>query len=130
MKQKYILAIDGGTQSTKVVIFDFSGNEICSEAVKLQEIHLYGDNRAEHPGDDLWDSLKQACKVLLSKNNIDKNAIAGVGLGSIRCCRALVKENGDLASPVQSWMDLRLSKPYEHENDSVRYVTTTTGYLT
>lgn len=27
-------------------------------------------------------------------------------------------------------MDLRLSKPYEHEDDSVRYVTTTTGYLT
>lgn len=130
MKKKYILAIDGGTQSTKVVIFDFSGNEICSEAVKLQEIQLYDDSRAEHPDDDLWDSLKQACKSLLTKNSIDSRAIAGVGLGSIRCCRALVKENGDLASPVQSWMDIRLSKPYEHEDDSVRYVTTSTGYLT
>ncbi|MFT4146909.1 MAG: FGGY-family carbohydrate kinase, partial [Mobilitalea sp.] len=44
--------------------------------------------------------------------------------------RALVRKDGNLAAPVQSWMDIRLSRPYEHENDSVRYVTTTTGYLT
>lgn len=130
MTKQYILAIDGGTQSTKVVIFDTAGKEICSETVKLKEIHLYGDNRAEHPGDDLWDSLIQACRALFKKFTGDKNAIAGVGLGSIRCCRALLKEDGDLASPVQSWMDQRLSKPYEHEDDFVRYVTTTTGYLT
>lgn len=60
----------------------------------------------------------------------DKEDIIGVGLGSIRCCRALVKEDGNLASPVQSWMDIRLSRPYEHEHDDVKYVTTTTGYLT
>jgi sugar (pentulose or hexulose) kinase len=130
MNKRHILAIDGGTQSTKVAIFDTAGTEICSETVKLREIQLYGDSRAEHPDDDLWDSLKQACRSLFKKNKIDKNAIAGIGLGSIRCCRALVKENGELASPVQSWMDLRLSKPYEHEDDSVRYVTTTTGYFT
>jgi len=130
MNKRYILAIDGGTQSTKVVIFDTAGTEICSETVKLREISLYGDSRAEHPDDDLWDSLKQACRALFKKITLDKNTIVGVGLGSIRCCRALVKENGDLASPVQSWMDLRLSKPYEHEDHSVHYVTTTTGYLT
>ncbi len=27
-------------------------------------------------------------------------------------------------------MDMRLSKPYEHDDDAVKYVTTTTGYLT
>ena len=49
-----ILTIDGGTQSTKVAIFDLLGNEICSETVPLQELHLYGNGRAEHPDDDLW----------------------------------------------------------------------------
>jgi sugar (pentulose or hexulose) kinase len=60
----------------------------------------------------------------------NKEDIIGVGLGSIRCCRALLKADGNLASPVQNWMDLRLSAPYEHEDDTVRYVTTATGYLT
>lgn len=130
MENKYIIAIDGGTQSTKVAIFDLVGTEICSHTVKLREIELYGDERAEHPDDDLWDSLKFACGEMFKKFYGDKEDIIGVGLGSIRCCRALIKEDGNLASPVQSWMDLRLSRPYEHEDDAVKWVTTTTGYLT
>ena len=128
--KQYILAIDGGTQSTKVALFDVSGVEICSHTVKLREMVLYGDSRAEHPDDDLWDSLKAACQAVFDRFDGDRSAIIGVGLGSIRCCRALIREDGNLASPVQSWMDLRLSRPYEHEDDAVRYVTTTTGYLT
>lgn len=130
MDRKYIIAVDGGTQSTKVAVFDTFGNEMCSHTVKLRPMHLYGDSRAEHPDDDLWDSLKEACNQALSKFEGDKGAIIGVGLGSIRCCRALVRKDGNLVSPVQSWMDLRLSRPYEHDDDSVSYVTTTTGYLT
>ena len=129
-ENRYILAIDGGTQSTKVALFDVAGVEMCAHTVKLKPIYLYGDDRAEHPDDDLWDSLKLACHTMFDKFEGDKADIIGVGLGSIRCCRALIKQDGNLASPVQSWMDLRLSKPYEHDDDAVAYVTTTTGYLT
>lgn len=130
MNNQYIVAIDGGTQSTKVAIFDLQGTEICSHSVRLREIELYENGVALHPDDDLWDSLKLACNEMFKKFPGDKKDIIGVGLGSIRCCRALVKEDGNLASPVQSWMDIRLSRPYEHEDDNVKYVTTTTGYLT
>lgn len=130
IEDKYIIAIDGGTQSTKVALFDVQGTEVCSHTIKLREIELYGDDRAEHPDDDLWDSLKLACDEMFKKFHGDKKQIIGVGLGSIRCCRALIKEDGNLASPVQSWMDLRLSRPYDHDDDDVKYVTTTTGYLT
>ncbi|NCB02160.1 MAG: sugar kinase, partial [Spirochaetia bacterium] len=130
MTNRYIIAIDGGTQSTKVAIFDTVGTEICSHTVQLRPMVLYGDSRAEHPDDDLWDTLKEACHETFKKFPYDKKDIIGVGLGSIRCCRALIKEDGELASPIQSWMDLRLSRPYEHDDDNVRYVTTTTGYLT
>lgn len=127
---QYIIAIDGGTQSTKLAIFDTFGRDICSETVPLRPIHFYGDSRAEHPGDDLWESLQQACRGLFKKFTGDPSGIIGVGLGSIRCCRALVREDGSLASPVQSWMDLRLASPYRQGDDTVRYVTTATGYLT
>jgi len=130
MINQYIIAIDGGTQSTKVAIFDTLGTEVCSHTLQLRAIELGENGRAEHPGDDLWDSLKLACDEMFKKFRGDKKDIIGVGLGSIRCCRVLVKENGDLASPVQSWMDLRLSRPYEHDDDNVKYVTTSTGYLT
>lgn len=128
--EKYIIAVDGGTQSTKLVIFNTTGREICSETVLLQPIRFLDDNRAEHPDDDLWKSLKKACHGMFKKFTGDKKNIIGVGLGSIRCCRALMTADGNLASPVQSWMDLRLNTPYRHEDDTVRFVTTTTGYLT
>jgi sugar (pentulose or hexulose) kinase len=130
MEKYIIVAVDGGTQSTKLAIFNTTGVEICSHTVPLQPIRHYEDSRAEHPGDDLWDTLKEACRGMFEKFQGSKEDIIGVGLGSIRCCRALIREDGNLASPVQSWMDLRLSRPYEHEDDSVKYVTTTTGYLT
>ena len=41
-----------------------------------------------------------------------------------------MKEDGSLASPVLNWMDLRLARPYEHVDSQVRYVTTTSGYIT
>ena len=128
--QSHLLALDGGTQSTKVSIFDLEGNEICSQTVRLRPLHLSDGGKAEHPDDDLWTSLQKACKVLFETFQGDPNSIVGVGLGSIRCCRALLTEDGSLASPVQNWMDARLASPYEHENDAVRYVTTATGYLT
>lgn len=127
--EQYIMAIDGGSQSTKVALFDTSGREICTQTVKLRPLHLYGEGRAEHPDDDLWTSLQQASREMFEKFSGDKNAIIGVGLGSIRCCRALIKADGNLAAPVQNWMDIRLSEPYRHEDDAVRYVTTSTGYL-
>lgn len=126
----YILAIDGGTQSTKVAVFDLAGSEVCSHTVPLREIVLYPDVRAEHPDDDLWTSLQVACKQTLSLFPYDTKKIIGVGLGSIRCCRALMQEGGDLAQPVQSWMDVRLASPYVHEDDRVAYISATTGYLT
>ncbi|MGA1760005.1 MAG: FGGY family carbohydrate kinase, partial [Paracoccaceae bacterium] len=129
-QDQFILSIDGGTQSTKVAIFDLSGHEICAHSVKLRPLDLSPDGRAEHPDDDLWDSLVAACQATLAKFSGDPKAIIGIGLGSIRCCRALLRDDGTLAAPIQNWMDHRLSKPYEHTDDTVRYVTTTTGYLT
>ncbi len=125
-----LLAIDGGTQSTKVALFDLHGSEVCAHSVKLRPMDLDGEGRAEHPDDDLWDSLVAACRGLFAAFEGDRAAIIGVGLGSIRCCRALIREGGTLAAPVQSWMDQRLSRPYVHQDDRVKSVTTATGYLT
>lgn len=127
---RYILAIDGGTQSTKVAVFDLSGREICAHSVKLRPLDLLADGRVEHPEDDLWDSLRAACQGTMAKFRGDPSQIIGVGLGSIRCCRALLRGDGTLAAPVQNWMDRRLSEPYAPSDDAVAYVTTATGYLT
>jgi sugar (pentulose or hexulose) kinase len=130
LKKQYIIAIDGGTQSTKVFIFDLKGNVICEGIQTLKPLYLAEPNVVLHPDDDLWDSLIAACRQAFRSFPGKMSEIIGVGLCTIRCCRALLKEDGTLAYPVLSWMDKRLSVPYEHENPEVRYVTTTSGYIT
>ena len=60
----------------------------------------------------------------------DPADIAAVGLCTIRFCRALLAADGSLAEPVLSWMDERVSRPYEPGNPLTRYVTTSSGYIT
>jgi sugar (pentulose or hexulose) kinase len=130
MTSKYVIGIDGGSQSSKVVIFDLEGNIICQGKKDLRPMSLPGPGLVEHPDDDLWDSLTAASREAMDLFSGDPADIIGLGLCTIRCCRALLKEDGSLASPVMSWMDIRLSRPYEHSNPEVSYVTTSSGYIT
>lgn len=127
---KYIVGIDGGTQSTKVAIYDVKGNIVCEEKVSLTPLYIPDADTAEHPGDDLWDCLVTACRGMMGKFNGDIKDIIGIGLGSIRCCRSYLKKDGSLAYPVINWMDKRLAKPYQNDIPEMAYLSTTTGYLT
>lgn len=130
MGKKYIVGIDGGSQSTKIVIFDFEGNVVGEGKKELRPMSLKDGGIVEHPGDDLWDSLCEAATEAMNNFGIRKNDIVGIGLGSIRCCRVLLKKDGSLAQPIQSWMDKRVAEPYKRDNPEVQYVTSTNGYLT
>lgn len=127
---KYVIGIDGGTQSTKIGIYDLEGNLICEEKVMLRPLYVPNADTAEHPDDDLWDSLVKASRGLMGKFTGNKEDILGIGLGSIRCCRTYLKKDGSLAYPVINWMDKRLAKPYQNDIPEMAYLSTTTGYLT
>ncbi|MBP1039595.1 sugar kinase [Vagococcus sp. BWB3-3] len=130
MEKQYIVGIDGGSQSTKIVIFDLEGNIVGEGKENLRPMHLAKDGVVEHPGDDLWDSLCSAAQQAMEQFGLRKNNIVGIGLGSIRCCRVLLKADGSLAQPIINWMDKRVATPYVHDNPEVKYVTSTNGYLT
>lgn len=128
-KPRYVVAIDGGSQSTKVLIVDETGAVHASAQHRLRATESPAQGRVVHPDDDLWDSIVIACREAFDAFDGDVSRIVGVGLCTIRFCRALLDEHAALVEPVLSWMDERVSRP--HEQDSrVRYVTTSSGYLT
>ena len=129
MSKKYLIGVDGGSQSSKVVIFDLDGHIVCEGRQELRPMHLPEPGVAEHPGDDLWDSIVVACRQAMAAFPGDPRDIVGVGVCTIRCCRVLMQADGELAAPVLSWMDRRLARPYEHLNPAVSHVTTTSGYI-
>ncbi|WP_235179285.1 FGGY-family carbohydrate kinase [Bacillus cihuensis] len=123
------MGIDNGSQSTKVAIYDFEGNEVAFGTFQLKETLSPEPGVVIHSDDDLWDSVYGAMRNCLADFTGNLQEIAGIGLCTIRCCRVLLKEDGHLAYPVISWMDSRLNKPYVHSDDQVKYVTSTSGYL-
>lgn len=129
MRKKYIIGIDGGSQSTKVLIYDLEGNVVCEDQENLRPMYIAEPGIVEHPDDDLWETLKVASQKVMAKFKGDHKDIIGIGLGSIRCCKAYLKADGTLAQQIISWMDRRSSEPYEHLNNEVAYVTTPSGYL-
>lgn len=126
---RYVVAIDGGSQSTKVLIVDESGTVHASAQRRLRPTEAPAPGRVVHPGDDLWDSIVDTCREALTAFRGDTARIVGVGLCTIRFCRALLNERGRLVEPVLSWMDERVSRPHQHD-PKVRYLTTSSGYIT
>jgi xylulokinase len=126
----YLLAIDNGSQSTKVTIFDARGRALASASKRLKPYDTPVAGRAVHPGDDIWDSIQHACRQAMAQFDGDPADIVAVGLCTIRFCRALLTADGSLAEPVMSWMDDRVARPYEATSPLTRYVTTSSGYIT
>jgi sugar (pentulose or hexulose) kinase len=126
----YLLAVDGGSQSTKVSVVDETGTVHATAQVPLRPYELGPDGRAVHPGDDLWDTLVRASRQALAAFAGDPAEIVAVGLCGIRFCRALVGADGRLTEPVLSWMDARVSQPLGAVDPRVSLVTSAGGYLT
>lgn len=130
MNKKYLMGIDEGSQSAKITIFDIEGNIVCEGKAPLRPYNLPKPGYVEHPDDDWWDAICKASENCMAKFEGDPKDIVGIGLCTIRCCRAYLKEDGSLAQPALSWMDIRLSQPYTHENPDVKYIVASSGYIT
>jgi len=130
MSGKYIIGVDGGSQSSKVVVHDLEGIIVSEGRQALRPMNRPRNGIVEHPDDDLWDSITAASRQAMAKFTGDPRDIIGVGLCTIRCERAVLKEDGSLASPGMSWMDTRAYQPYVHDDPAAAYVTTSSGYLT
>ena len=76
----YFLAVDGGSQSTKVSVVDASGRVHASSRVMLRPYELGPDGRAVHPDDDLWDSLCAAVREAMASfaGSVDAPAFASM----------------------------------------------------
>ena len=130
MAGKYLIGIDNGTQSSKVVIYDLEGNVVCEAKRTLLPMEHPQPGHAVHPDDDLWESIVAASREAMTKFTGDPADILGVGLCTIRCCKAFLKADGTLLEPVMSWMDTRAYQPWIPDDPELAYATTSSGYVT
>jgi sugar (pentulose or hexulose) kinase len=129
MHGPYLVGVDCGTQSAKVVIYDVSGTAVSTGQRALRPMSRPRHGVAVHPDDDLWESIAAASRQAMDGFAGDPNEIAGVGLCTIRCCKTFLKADGSLVEPVISWMDDRAYQAYLPADPDVASATTSSGYL-
>jgi sugar (pentulose or hexulose) kinase len=129
MRGPFLVGVDGGTQSSKVVIVDTEGNVVSRGRQALRPMSRPRHGVAAHPDDDLWETIAAASRQAMAAYAGDPREIAAVGLCTIRCCKAFLRADGSLVEPVISWMDDRAYQPYVPDDPQVAYATTSSGYL-
>jgi len=107
MNEKYILGIDCGTQSTKVVVFDFEGKVITSAKENIPIKRMRSD-WAEQNAEDWWNSLCSALRLVT--NDIDRKKIVGLALAYQRETFVPVDLKFNPLRPAFLWMDQRATK--------------------
>lgn len=83
MKEKYILAIDQGTTSTRAILFDHQGKSL---AMTQREFKQYFPHSGwvEQDAMEIWNSVLEVVGALFIENNIQPEQIAAIGLTNQR----------------------------------------------
>src|SRR6478735_9322489 len=121
MDGQYLVGIDCGTQSAKVVVYDASGNAVARGQQPLRPMSRPRHGVAVHPDDDLWDAIAAASRQAMAAFTGHVGEIAGIGLCTIRCCKAFLRADGSLVEPVISWMDDRAYLHYVQDEPYFAY---------
>ncbi|GGY53913.1 carbohydrate kinase [Bacterioplanes sanyensis] len=108
---EYVLAIDNGTQSVRVLVFDRHGNEVAKSKVELEAYVSAHPGWAEQQPDYYWQALQQAFAGLWSQGLVAPEQIAGVALTTQRYTMINLDEHFQPLRPAIVWMDQRKATP-------------------
>lgn len=113
MADKYIMAIDQGTTSSRAIIFNHAGR-IVSVGQKEHEQIFPRAGWVEHNPIEVWDAIREVVAEALSKASLNKDNIQAVGITNQR--ETAVVWNKETGQPVYNaivWQDTRTAKIVE-----------------
>ncbi|SDB88629.1 glycerol kinase GlpK [Shouchella lonarensis] len=83
MTQQYILAIDQGTTSTRVILFDQAGNMVHTVQREFTQ-HFPHPGWVEHDANEIWGSTLAVMAGLFTETDISPKQIAAIGITNQR----------------------------------------------
>lgn len=108
--EKYILAFDAGTTSSRAIVFNHSG-EICSVAQKEFTQYFPQSGWVEHDPHEIWSSLASVAAEAITKIGINGKYIAGIGITNQRETTIVWdKATGDPIYNAIVWQDRRTAE--------------------
>ena len=83
MQDKYIMALDQGTTSSRAIIFDRAGNMISIAQKEFSQIYPHA-GWVEHDPMEIWESQRSVAIDALSQSQLNSNQIAAMGITNQR----------------------------------------------
>ena len=105
--KKYILAIDQGTTSSRVVLYDV---KFKIKSIQQKEFKQYfpNDGWVEHDAEEIWKDVKQLISQTIKTNNLKPSQIISIGITNQR--ETTVLWNKKTGKPIYKaivWQDRR-----------------------
>jgi glycerol kinase len=103
MPERYILALDQGTTSSRAVIFDRRGKIVSIAARDFRQIYPR-PGWVEHDPMEIWDSQMEAARRAIDSANLSPSKIAAIGITNQRETTLLWdRESGQPVYPAIVW---------------------------
>ena len=83
MTEKYVLALDQGTTSSRAILVDRRGAIIASEQQEFAQIYPQ-PGLVEHDALEIWSSQLAVARAVVAKAGLTGNAIAAIGITNQR----------------------------------------------
>lgn len=106
---KYILAIDQGTTSSRALVFDHLGNVVGSAQQEFSQ-HFPKNGWVEHDPSDIWQTTLDSCVTAIKSAKLEASAISCIGITNQRETTIVWDKTTGLAiSNAIVWQDRRTS---------------------
>ncbi len=106
MAERYVLGIDIGTQSVRVMVFDLQGRPRGSAAKPLPT-HIDKVSWAEQEPNDWWEGAVESTRRALAEGGVEPASVVGLSVDSTSCTVLPVRRNGLPLRRALLWMDVR-----------------------
>src|SRR5687767_8285391 len=110
MPDKFILALDQGTTSSRAIVFDHSGSIV---TVAQKEFNQYFPQAGwvEHDAEEIWSSQFSVMAEALAKSGIKTNQLAAIGITNQRETTIVWdRASGKPISNAIVWQDRRTAE--------------------
>lgn len=106
---KYYISIDQGTTSSRSVLYDNSFNQITQEQQEFKQYYP-AEGLVEHDPEEIWSSVLNTTKTLMSKNNVSSSDVISIGITNQRETVMLWDKDGKVFNKAIVWQDRRTAE--------------------
>ena len=113
MKNKYIVALDQGTTSSRAVLFNHDADIVDVEQKEFTQ-HFPKPGWVEHDAEEIWDTQFGVLKQLVARNTLRPEDVAAIGITNQR--ETTVVWNKKTGKPIHNaivWQDRRTADTCE-----------------